>query len=357
MKQFGGDKGVMLHLGHGRDIPREQYQQTSPPVVYGNLVIVGSRIPDRLRSRNDPPGSIQAFDARTGKRAWIFFTIPQSAKDFGADTWGNESWRHYGHANVWGPMALDEARGLLYAATSTPSGDYWGGRRPGANLFAESLLCLDAKTGKRKWHFQAVHHGFGTGTSRRRPRWARSRSTGSRIDAVAQVSKQGFAYVFDRVTGEPVWPIEERPVDTNSEIPGEVPYPTQPFPTKPPAFGPQGISLDDANDLTPEIKALAIAEMSKYKLGPIFTPPSLRGTLQRPSNNGAANWGGAAFDPDTSMLYVHASDSVLRQRGLQERRVRSVRGHGVRELLRIDRPLCAARQARQQAGGGPGAWG
>ena len=208
-------------------------------------------------------------------------------------------------------MALDEARGLLYAATSTPSGDYWGGRRPGANLFAETLLCLDAKTGQRKWHFQAIHHGLWDWDFASPPTLGTVTVNGKRIDIVTALGKQGFAYVFDRVTGQPVWPIEERPVDTASEIPGEVPYPTQPFPTKPPAFAPQGISLDDANDLTPEIKALAIAEMSKYKLGPIFTPPSFRGTLQRPSNNGAANWGGGAFDPDTGMLYLRASDAYL----------------------------------------------
>ena len=309
LKQFGGGNGVMLHLGHTRDIPREQYQQTSPPIVYGNLVIVGSRIPDRLQYKNDPPGSVQAFDARTGKRAWIFYTVPQSAKDFGADTWGNESWKNMGHANVWGPMALDEARGLVYVASSTPSGDYWGGRRPGANLFAESLICLDAKTGQRKWHFQAVHHGLWDYDFASPPTLGTITVNGRKIDAVAQPSKQGFTYVFDRVTGQPVWPIEERPVDTNSEIPGEVPYPTQPFPTKPPAFAPQGISLDDANDLTPEIKALATIELGKYKLGPLFTLPTFRGTLQRPSNNGAANWGGGAFDPDTGMFYLHASDA------------------------------------------------
>jgi quinoprotein glucose dehydrogenase len=206
-------------------------------------------------------------------------------------------------------MALDEGRGLLYVPTTTPSGDYWGGWRPGANLFAESLVCLDAATGQRKWHFQAVHHGLWDYDLGSPPTLATIAVGGRTIDAVAQVSKQGFTYVFDRVTGVPVWPIEERPVDTTTDVPGEQVYPTQPFPTKPPPLVPQGISPDDANDLTPEIKTLAQEQMKPYRLGPLFTPPSLRGTLMRPSATGAANWGGAAFDPATGLLYVKVSDT------------------------------------------------
>ena len=207
-------------------------------------------------------------------------------------------------------MSLDEARGLLYVPTSTSSSDYWGGRRPGANLFAETLLCLDARTGERQWHFQAVHHGLWDYDFTAPPTLATITVDGRTIDAVAEVSKQGFTYVFDRVTGEPVWPIEERPVDTTTDVPGEVPYPTQPFPTKPPAFAGQGVSLDDANDLTPEIHALAVAEMEQFRLGPLFTPPSLRGTLQRPTVGGGANWGGGAFDPETGLLYVRSSEGT-----------------------------------------------
>jgi quinoprotein glucose dehydrogenase len=273
-------------------------------------VIVGSRVPDRYQTRFDPPGTVQAFDARTGKRAWVFFTVPQSAGDFGANTWENESYTYTGHANVWGLMSLDEERGLLYVPTSTPSGDFWGGRRLGANLFAESLLCLDARTGKRLWHFQAVHHGLWDYDFTAPPNLVTITVNGRKIDAVAEVSKQGFTYVFDRVTGQPVWPIEERPVDTTTDVPGERPHPTQPFPTKPPAFSGQGVSLDDANDLTPEIKALAIEELKKFRIGPLFTPPSLRGTLIRPTISGGANWGGAAFDPETGMFYVKTSEGV-----------------------------------------------
>ena len=207
-------------------------------------------------------------------------------------------------------MSLDAGRGLLYVPTSTPSSDYWGGRRVGANLFAESLVCLDARTGKRKWHFQTVHHGVWDYDLAAAPNLVTITVDGREIDAVAQVSKHGFTFVFDRVTGEPVWPIEERAVDTTTDVPGEVLYPTQPFPTKPPAFSQQGVSLEDANDLTPEIHALAVKEMQRFRLGPLFTPPSLRGTLQRPGASGGANWGGAAFDPETRLLFVRTSEEA-----------------------------------------------
>ncbi len=306
-----GQKGV-TSLTDGLRLPvkRGHSSQTSPPLVYKNLVIVGSRIPDRIQYKFEPPGTVQGFDARTGKRAWVFYTVPQAVDEFGASTWEGESWNFTGHANVWGPMTLDEPRGLLYVPTSTPGSDYWGGRRHGANLFAESLVCIDANTGKRKWHFQAVHHGLWDYDLTSAPSLVTITVDGRRIDAVAQVSKQGFTYVFDRVTGEPVWPIEERPVDTTTDVPGERPFPTQPFPTKPPAFAAQGVSLDDANDLTPEIRALAREEMSKFRLGPLFTPPSLRGTLQRPTVGGGANWGGTAFDPETGLLYLRTSEGT-----------------------------------------------
>ena len=307
---FGEGGSVSLTDAFARPVTRFEFDQTSPPVVFEDLVIVGSRIPDRLQRKFDPPGTVQAFDARTGERRWVFFTVPQSPDEFGADTWENGSWRYTGHANVWGLMSVDVERGLLYVPTSTPSSDYWGGRRPGANLFAESLVCLDARTGERKWHFQTVHHGVWDYDLAAAPNLVTINVDGREIDAVAQVSKHGFTYVFDRVTGEPVWPIEERAVDTVTDVPGEALYPTQPFPTKPPPFAAQGVSLEDANDLTPEIHALAVAEMKRFRLGPLFTPPSLRGTLQRPGASGGANWGGAAFDPETGLLFVRTSEEA-----------------------------------------------
>ena len=307
---FGESGSVLLTEGHGRPVTRYAFDQTSPPVVFEDLVIVGSRVPDRLQRKFDTPGTVQAFDARTGERRWVFFTVPRSNDDVGADTWEDESWRYTGHANVWGLMSIDAERGLLYVPTSTPSGDYWGGRRVGANLFAESLLCLDARTGKRQWHFQTVHHGVWDYDLSAAPNLVTITVDGREVDAVAQVSKNGFTYVFDRVTGEPVWPIEERAVDTATDVPGEVLYPTQPFPTKPPAFSGQGVSPGDANDLTPEIHALAAEQMQRFRLGPLFTPPSLQGTLQRPGSSGGANWGGAAFDPETALLYVRTSEDA-----------------------------------------------
>ncbi len=306
---FGNGGAVLLTEGLPRVSDITHSTQSSPPIVYRDLIIVGSQVPDRVQLP-DPMGYVQAFDARTGKRVWTFSVIPQSPKDPGAETWENESWRRNGHANVWAPMALDEARGLLYLPTSTPSSDYYGGRRPGANLFAESLVCLDAATGKIKWHFQTVHHGLWDWDIPAPPSLVTITVDGRRIDAVAQVTKRGDTFVFDRVTGKPVWPIVERAVPTDTDVPGEKPYPTQPFPTKPPPFVGQGVLLDDANNLTPEIKALAQQQMQKFRIGPIFTPPSLRGTLQRPSQNGGANWGGAAFDPQTGYLFVRAANAV-----------------------------------------------
>ncbi|HLG57772.1 MAG TPA: pyrroloquinoline quinone-dependent dehydrogenase [Vicinamibacterales bacterium] len=306
---FGNGGQVSLTDGLPRMSDIRHASQSSPPTVYGDLVIVGSQVPDRVQLP-DPMGYVQAFNARTGKRMWTFSVIPMSAKDPGAETWENESWRANGHGNVWAPMALDEKRGLLYLPTSTPTSDYYGGQRPGANLFAESLVCLDAATGKVKWHFQTVHHGLWDWDVPTQPNLVTITVDGQRIDAVAQVTKRGDTFVFDRVTGKPVWPIVERPVPTDSDVPGEKPYPTQPFPTRPAPFVPQGLSLDDANNLTPEIKRLAQEQMQKFRIGPIFTPPSLKGTLQRPSQTGGANWGGAAFDPDSGYLIVRANHSV-----------------------------------------------
>jgi quinoprotein glucose dehydrogenase len=296
--------GGSVQLSEGPNVA-----QSSPPTVYKDLVIVGSQIPDRLISPDDS-GDVRAFEARTGKLVWTFSPVPRSAQAAGAQSWENESWRQGSHANVWAPMALDEARGLLYLPTSTPNNDYYGGNRPGSNLFADSLVCVEAATGTMKWYFQFTHHGLWDYDVPAQPNLVTITVSGKRIDAVAQVTKQGFTFVFDRVTGAPVWPIEERAVPTHTDIPGEKPSPTQPFPSKPPAFIPQGISLDGANNLTPEIQALAREHLSKFTLGPLYTPPTLSGTLQRPELWGGANWGGASFDPELGYLYVRANHSI-----------------------------------------------
>jgi quinoprotein glucose dehydrogenase len=286
---------------------KRHYTNTSPPLVYKDLIILGNGVGDRLTYKNDPPGDVRAFNARTGKLVWTFRPIPRPG-EYGHETWGAESWQFTGHANVWAPFSLDEARGLLYLPFTTPSNDYYGARRPGANLFAEALVCLDANTGQRKWHYQIVHHGLWDYDLPAAPILATINVDGKRIDAVVQLTKQGFAFVFDRVTGNPVWPIEERPV-AKSDMPGEQTWPTQPFPTKPPAFSEQGVSLEDAFDLTPALRDAARAELSKYRLGPLYTPPSLQGTVMRPGVIGGANWGGGAFDPQTGMLYVKTSSN------------------------------------------------
>ena len=302
---FGTNGIVDLSEGLVWAINKKHYTNTSPPVIYKDLIIVGNGVGDRLTYKNDPPGDVRAFHARTGKLAWKFNTIPQRG-EFGNNTWDGGSWQFTGHTNVWAPMSLDEARGLLYMPVSTPSNDYYGGRRPGANLFAESIVCLDANTGQRKWHYQIVHHGLWDYDPASPPNLVTITVDGKRVDAVVQLTKQGFAFVFDRVTGRPIWPIEERPVP-RSDVPGEASWPTQPFPSKPPAFESQGVTLDDAFDATPQLKERALAELKKYRLGPLYTPPSMQGTVVLPGVIGGANWGGGAFDPATGRLFVKTS--------------------------------------------------
>jgi quinoprotein glucose dehydrogenase len=303
-----GNKGIVdLSEGLVWKINKKHYTNTSPPIVYKDLIIVGNGVGDRLMYKNDPPGDVRAFHARTGKLVWKFNTIPQRG-EFGNNTWDGQSWQFTGHTNVWAPMSIDEQRGLLYMPVSTPSNDYYGGRRPGQNLFAESLVCLDANTGQRKWHFQIVHHGLWDYDPASAPNLVTITVDGKRVDAVVQLTKQGWAFVFDRVTGRPLWPIEERPVP-RSDVPGEASWPTQPFPTRPPAFESQGVTLEDAFDATPELKAKAVAELQKYRLGPIYTPPSLQGTVALPGVWGGANWGGGAFDPASGRLFVKTTRS------------------------------------------------
>ena len=305
VSSFGKNGVIDLTEGLRRPVNPKHYTNTSPPVVYRNLVILGNGVGDRLMYKGDPPGDVRAFDARTGKQVWRFNTVPDPG-EFGHDTWGGDSWKTAGHTNVWAPMALDDARGLLYLPVSTPSNDFFGGDRPGANLFGESIVCLDAATGRRRWHFQIVHHGLWDYDPASAPNLVTITVGGRRIDAVVQLTKQGLAFVFDRVTGRPVWPIDERPVP-KSDVPREQAWPTQPFPTRPAPLAVHGVTDDDVLDYTPELKAAAQAELKKYRIGPLYTPPSTGGTLMRPGIIGGANWGGGAFDPETGLLYVKIS--------------------------------------------------
>jgi quinoprotein glucose dehydrogenase len=300
-----------LHLA--RKINKRLLTHSSPPAIAGNTVVVGSIVHDGAVRQKAPPGHVRGFDARTGELKWVFHTIPQGG-EYGAETWENESWRKAGHTNVWSMMAVDEELGYVYLPVSTPTNDFYGGHRLGDNLFAESIVCLNAETGERVWHFQAVHHGLWDYDFPTSPNLVDITVDGREIKAIAQVSKQAFTYVLDRVTGEPVWPIEERPVP-QSDVPGERTSPTQPFPTKPPPFDRQGVSLDDLVDFTPEIAAEAREIVKSYKIGPLFTPPILpsesqKATLMLPSAGGGANWPGAALDPETQVLYVPSSTNI-----------------------------------------------
>ena len=294
-------------------------QVKSPPVVLRDVVVTPTIISDFVIRKEAPPGWLKGVDARTGDTRWTFRTVPQ-ADDFGADTWLNESWRYSGNANVWPPMSADEETGYVFLPIGTPTSDYYGGHRLGDNLFAESVVAVDMETGQRMWHFQAVHHGVWDYDFPAAPTLVDISVAGRPIKAVAQVSKQGFTYVFDRVTGDPVWPIEERPVETDTDLDGEVLSPTQPFPTKPPPFEYQGISVDDLIDFTPELRAMAVQAVENFRLGPLFTPPmlsvegGLQGTIQRPHIAGGASWSGSAADPETGFLYVPSENrfSVLK---------------------------------------------
>ena len=280
----------------------KNYAINSAPVIVKDVVIAGANISDGPQAREFPRGDVSGYDVRTGKRLWTFRSVP-SPGQFGSETWHNDSWAFTGNTNVWSLMSADESLGYVYLPFGTPTDDYFGGNRPGDNLFAESLVCLDVTTGRRVWHFQGVHHGLWDYDFPAAPVLGDIIVEGRRISAVAQVSKQGFVYVFDRKTGTPVWPIEERPVP-QSKVPRERTSPTQPFPTKPPAFERQGLTDDNLIDYTPALRARAIALLKDFDRGPLFTPPTERGSIQLPGNGGGANYNGAAFDPETRMLYV-----------------------------------------------------
>ena len=303
--RFGSDGKIDLTQGLRRPIDRSAYQVISPPMIVGDVVVVNSSIADGPRYKTAPPGDIRGFDARTGELRWTFHTVAQ-AGEVGNDTWEEDSWTYTGNANAWSIMSADQELGYVYLPIGTPTNDWYGGHRLGDNLFAESLVCLDAATGERVWHFQMVHHGLWDYDLPAAPTLVDIMVDGREIKAVAQVSKQGFTYVFDRVTGEPVWPIEERPV-AQSSVPGERASPTQPFPTRPPAFERQGIAVDDLIDFTPELRAEAEEILSQHEYGGLFHPPSLTGTIQMPGWGGGANWYGAGFDPDTDYLFVPSS--------------------------------------------------
>ena len=321
---FGNQGVVDLKKGLGQDVDpiKGGIGSSSPPIVSHDVVVVGAA----LFPGTGPPtkenvaGHIRGYDPRTGKQLWLFHTIPQSG-ELGNESWEGGSWRYTGNTSAWTPFSVDEELGYVYLPIEAATGDYYGGHRLGDNLFSQSLVCLDIKTGRRIWHYQLVHHGIWDYDPPAPPILIDITVAGKPIKAVVQVTKQAFAFVLDRISGEPVWPIEERPVP-QSDVPGERTSPTQPFPTRPAPFDRQGVTLEDLIDFTPKLHAEAVEIVSQYRIGPLFTPPSraenpegTQGTLQLPSPAGGANWHGGAIDVETGILYV-TSATEPRIRGL-----------------------------------------
>ena len=315
---FGANGEVDLRQGLSR--PYENYNWRGAPLVVNDVVVVGSVVGDinsaaRVSRMEAPPGDVRGYDVRTGKQLWTFRPIPRPG-EFGNDTWLNDSWSYTGHTNIWNTMSGDPELGHVYLPLTTPTNDWYGGHRPGANLFAESLVALDVKTGERLWHFQGVHHGLWDYDFPCAPILADIVVNGRRIKAIAQPSKQAFLYVFDRTTGQPVWPIEERPVP-EGDVPGEWYSPTQPVPLdgrgRPFTYDQQGVSPSDVLDFTPELRAEGLRILGEYAYGPIFFPPVVvgqgeglgkKGSIHMPGTYGGTNWPGAALDPETNILYV-----------------------------------------------------
>jgi quinoprotein glucose dehydrogenase len=315
--------GVVKGVNQQIDLDTGEIGLHSTPAVVGDIVIVGSSFREgaTVSTHNNTKGLVRAFDVRTGKQLWRFNTIP-SPGDFGHDTWLNDSWAVNGNVGVWTQISVDEELGLVYLPVETPTSDHYGGHRPGDNLFAESLVCVDLKTGKRKWHFQFVHHPLWNLDMSSAPLLADINVNGRAIKAVAVPSKQNFMYVFDRVTGQPVWPIEERPVPAG-DVPGETYSKTQPFPTKPPAYARNFVNIpDDIIDFTPELRAQALAQLSRYKAGPLFNPPilgkanGLLGALAMGNLGGGTNWPGGGYDPETHIAFAPASNSGINAHSL-----------------------------------------
>jgi glucose dehydrogenase len=296
---FGVNGMVDLRKGVADEYPTRGYGMTSPPAIYKNLVICGSWASDG--EPQGPRGDVRAFDVRTGKLVWTFHTVPRKG-EFGYETWAPGSAEGRGGTNAWTMLSVDEKRGIVYVPLSSPSTDLYGGDRKGANLFGDSLVALDAATGKRIWHFQTVHHNI----------WdydipAQPQLVDLKVPAVLQITKTGFVFAFDRVTGKPLFPIEERPVPA-SQIPGEEAFATQPVPSKPKPFARQSMTPDELTDVTPESRAFCEGLIRGAKFGSLFTPVGLEPTILFPGTDGGANWGGGAWDPETKTLYVHHRD-------------------------------------------------
>ncbi len=382
MPGFGGSGAVDLKLNMDQviqpDLVTGEVGLQSAPVVAGNIVLVGAAFREGMtpKTMNNNKGYVRAFDVMTGKRLWIFHTIPLKG-EFGYDSWLDGSAEHTGNTGLWTQMTADEKLGLAYLPVESPTGDYYGGHRPGNNLYGESLVCVDLKTGKRKWHYQLVHHPLWDMDISSAPLLMDVTVEGKARQVVAQPSKQGFLYVLDRVTGQPVWPIEEKPVEKGN-VPGEWYSPTQPFPTKPPAYSRNGVTKDMLIDFTPALHEQAMQIVAKYKLGPVYTPPAAStlpgplATLTTGTASGGTNWPGGSFDPETHMVYVYACNACVTPIGVVPtpskdisdmkyvmgtagQEVRIARGPG--ENAGADSPLEKPSAAPARGGGGGGGGG
>ena len=301
--------GGMLNMKDGLD--RELAESTrsyyaSPPVIFEDLLLIGGGSGSEGPAPA-APGHIRGFDVRTGKRRWIFHTIPHPG-EFGYETWGKDSWKTAGGANNWGGMSLDPERGLLFVSTGSPTYDFYGADRPGANLFGNSVIALDARTGERKWHYQTVHHDLWDYDLPAQPVLARRKNNGEWQDVVVQISKQAFWYIFDRETGESVWEIEERPVP-ESDVDGEHAFQTQPFPTKPPPFARQGFGEESyITNISEESREFIKRRLKDLRHGMLYTPPSRRGTVYNPGTVGGTIWGGTSHDPEAGLMFINANN-------------------------------------------------
>ena len=306
--------GAVKGKGEQIDLETGEIGVHSTPAIARDVVIIGSAMREgaTVSTHNNTKGLVRAFDVRTGKLLWTFHTIPRPG-EFGNDTWEQESWATNGNAGVWTQISIDEELGLVYLPVETPTSDFYGGHRPGNNLFGESLVCVDLRTGQRKWFFQFVHHPLWNFDNSSAPLILDINVGGRAIKAVAVPSKQAYLYVFDRVTGQPVWPIEEKAVP-QSDVPGEKTSKTQPFPSKPPAYGRNYLKVpDDVIDFTPELRAQALDVLKRYKVGDSpFTPPMLgnvNGILGAVGAGTATNWPGSAADPETHVVYAQAGNT------------------------------------------------
>jgi quinoprotein glucose dehydrogenase len=312
----GGEVDLKLEMDQEMDPVTGDVGLHAAPVIARDVVIIGAAHTEGSRpvSRRNDKGYVRGYDVRTGKRLWIFHTIPRPG-EFGYDTWKEGSEEYTGNLGVWAQISVDERLGIAYLPTEMPTGDYYGGHRPGDNLFGSGIVAVDLKTGRRKWHYQFIRHDIWDWDVPCAPILADVTIDGRARQIVAQPTKQGWVYVLDRITGEPVWPIEDRPVE-QSDVPGERSSATQRFVTKPPAFDRQGVSIEDLIDFTPELRAEAIKVASRFKMGPIFTPPVVSrhpgplATLMLPNATGGANWQGGSFDPETAILYIFSNTNV-----------------------------------------------